>query len=134
MLNGAIYVITRDPRYVGMMLTSAASLKEAMPDLPITAISQFPVESPLFEKVLRVEPSADGFYDKCKLIHNSPYERTLFIDADTYVLEPIPDLFAILDRFDCAATHEEYVDTDWHKRYPRPDIPVCFPELNTGVL
>ncbi|MGC2477014.1 MAG: hypothetical protein WA485_21945 [Candidatus Sulfotelmatobacter sp.] len=131
---GALYIITQDPRYVGLLLTSAASLKKAMPDLPITVFSQFPVDSPLFENVTRVEPTKDGFYDKSRLIQNSPYERTLFIDADTYVLEPVPELFALLDHFDCAATHEEYVNTDWHNRYPRPDIPSSFPEFNTGIL
>ena len=134
MPNGAVYIITQDPRYVGLLLTSAASLKAAMPGLPITAFSQFPVESPFFERVELVEPSRDGFYDKTKLIRDSPYERTLFIDADTYVLEPVPELFALADRFDCAATHEEYLDTDWHHRYSRPDIPPSFPEFNTGVL
>lgn len=134
MPNGAVYIITQNPRYVDMLLTSAASLKKAMPDLPIMAFSQFPVESPLFESVVRVEPSQDGFYDKSKLIRDSPYERTLFIDADTIVLEPVLELFTLLDHFDCAATHEEYVNTDWHNRYPRPDIPSSFPEFNTGVV
>src|SRR2546425_12184050 len=64
----------------------------------------------------------------------SPYERTLFIDADIYVAEPFSELFTLLDRFDCAATHEEYLDTDWFKNYPRPDIPASFPEFNTGIL
>jgi hypothetical protein len=134
MANGALYIITQDARYVDLLLTSAASLKRAMPDLPITVFSQFPVESPLFEKVVRVEATKDGFYDKSKVIQNSPYDRTLFIDADTYVVEPVPELFSLLDRFDCAATHEEYLSTDWHNRYPRPDIPSSFPEFNTGVL
>src|SRR5579863_9013179 len=131
---GALYIITQDPRYVGLVLTSAASLRKAMPDLPITVFSQFPVESGLFERVIRVEASQDGFYDKSKLIQNSPYDRTLFIDADTFVLDPLPELFTLLDHFDCAATHEEYLDTDWHKRYTRPDIPPSFPEFNTGIL
>jgi len=134
MSNGAVYIITQDPRYVGLLLTSAASLKRAMPDLPITVFSQFPVDSALFEKVELVQPTQDGFYDKSRLIRNSPYDRTLLIDADTYVLQPIPELFSLLDQFDCAANHEEYVDTDWHHRYPRPDIPPSFPEFNTGVL
>jgi hypothetical protein len=134
MPNGALYIITQNPRYVDLLLSSAASLKQAMPDLPITAFSELPVESSLFEKVVRVEPTAAGFYDKCKLIQNSPYDRTLFIDADTYVLQSVPELFSLLDRFDCAATHEEYSNTDWHKQYPRPDIPDSFPEFNTGVL
>jgi hypothetical protein len=134
MTNGAVYIVTQNPRYVGLLLTSAATLRRAMPDLPITVFSQFPVESPLFEKVERVEASQDGFYDKTRLIRNLPYERTLLIDADTYVLEPVSELFSLLDHFDCAAAHEEYVSTDWHNRYPRTDIPVSFPEFNTGVL
>jgi hypothetical protein len=43
-------------------------------------------------------------------------------------------LFSVLDNFDCAATHEEYVNTDWFDRYPRPDIPACYPEFNTGIM
>jgi hypothetical protein len=134
MSNGALYIITQDPRYVDLVLASATSLRTAMPNLPITVFSQFPIQSLLFETVVRVEPSSDGFYDKSKLIQNSPYERTLFIDADTYVLDPVPELFSLLDHFDCAATHEEYLSTDWHHRYPRPDIPCSFPEFNTGIL
>jgi hypothetical protein len=134
MSNGAVYIITQDPRYVDLLLTSAASLRRAMPDLPITVFSQFPVESELFENVVRVEPTQDGFYDKSKLIQDSPYERTLFIDADTVVLDSVSELFTLLDYFDCAATHEEYLNTDWHGRYQRTDIPASFPEFNTGIL
>ena len=137
MSQGAIYIITQDPRYVGLLLTSASSLKRAMPDLPITVFSQFPVESTLFEKVVRIEPTRDGFdgfYEKTRWMRESPYDRTLFIDADTYVLEPVPELFTLLDHFDCAATHEEYLNTDWYGKYSRPDVPESFPEFNTGIL
>jgi hypothetical protein len=58
----------------------------------------------------------------------------MVIDADTYMIEGVPELFTVLDHFDCAATHEEYVNTDWLNHYPRTDVPACFPELNTGVL
>jgi hypothetical protein len=67
-------------------------------------------------------------------LQQTPYDRTLFIDADIYVAEPVPELFTILDHFDFAATHEEYLNTDWWNRYPRPDIPPSFPEFNTGIL
>lgn len=134
MTRGAIYIITQNPKYSGLLMSSAASLKRAMPELPITVFSQFPVSSTCFERVIAVEPTEDGFYDKSRLMLRSPYEQTLFIDADTHVLEPVPELFTLLDRFDCAATHEEYVSTDWFSRYPRPDIPASFPEFNTGIL
>jgi hypothetical protein len=112
MSQGAIYIITQEPRYVGLLLTSAASLKRAMPQLPVTVSSQFPVESQLFEKVVRVEPTQDGFFDKTRWMRESTYDRRLFIDTDTYVVEPIPELFSLLDHFDLAATYEEYVNTD----------------------
>lgn len=134
MPHGAIYIITQDSRYTGLLLNSVASLKRVMPDLPVTVFSQFPVESPLFERAVLVEGSADGFYDKTLYMRQSPYERTLFIDADIYVVDPVPELFATLDQFDCAATHEEYLNTDWFHQYPRPDIPSSFPEFNTGIM
>ena len=134
MSSGAVYIITQDLRYVDLLLTSAGSLKRAMPELPITVFSQFPVESTLFDKIITVEPSEDGFYDKTRFMSASPYQRTMFIDADTYVLEAVPELFSVLDHFDCAATHEEYTSTDWFKDYPRPQIPSSFPEFNTGLL
>jgi hypothetical protein len=134
MTIGAIYIVTHDPRYVGLLASSCASLKAAMPDLPVTVFSQFPVESPLFEKVVPVVPTEGGFYDKARLMLESPYDRTLFVDADITFLQAVPELFTLLGRFDCAATHEEYLSTDWRNSYPRADIPQSFPEFNTGIL
>ena len=47
---GAIYIITRDARYMELLVNSAASLKRVMPDLPITVFSQFPLESSVSRK------------------------------------------------------------------------------------
>jgi len=149
-MNGAIYILTQDPRYIDLVRVSAGGLKRAMPDLAITVFSEFPLDGP-FDKVVLVEGekqtqltpragtygtlrTSDGFYDKARLMLESPYERTVFLDADIHVAQPFPELFTLLDRFDCAANHEEYINTDWFNRYPRPDIPTSFPEFNTGVL
>jgi len=132
--KGALYIVTQRQVYLDLLRVSAGSLNRAMPDLPITVFSQFPIESPLFERVILVQASEDGFYDKTRFLGESPYERTLFLDADTFVIEPVPELFTLLDHFDIAATHEEYIDTDWFGDYPRTDIPTSFPEFNTGVL
>ena len=134
MQNGAIYILTQNDRYVNLALQSIASVKRVMPDLPVTVFSQFPISSPLIERVISVQPAQDGFYDKTRIMRDSPYERTMFIDADIFVVEPFPELFELLDRFDIAATHEEYVNTDWFHRYPRKDIPTSFPEFNTGIM
>jgi hypothetical protein len=134
MTQGAIYIVTQDERYLNLLRASAESLKRAMPGLPVTVFSQFPVAGPHFDEVRIVKAAGDGFYDKARLMLQSPYQQTIFIDADIYVAQPFSELFALLDRFDCAATHEEYLNTDWFKHYPRPDIPTSYPEFNTGIL
>jgi len=134
MTRGAIYVVTHDQRYLYLLHASAESLKRVMPELPVTVFSQFPVEGPYFDKVWKVEPVGDGFYDKARLMLESPYEQTVFVDTDIYAVQRFDGLFSLLDRFDFAATHEEYLNTDWFSHYPRPDIPACYPEFNTGIL
>jgi hypothetical protein len=133
MTRGAIYIVTRDARYLNLLSSSVARLKCVMPNLPITVFSDLPAEGP-FDLVRVPSSQSDGFFDKARLMAESPYEQTVFIDTDIFVLEPFPELFAMLDRFDCALTHEEYVNTDWDNQYPRPDIPVSFPEFNTGLM
>jgi hypothetical protein len=134
MTTGAIYILTQDARYLPLALESLATVKRVMPDLPVTFLSQFPVSNSLIDRVIPVAPARNGFYDKTRLMRESPYDRTLFIDADIYAVKAFPEMFDLLDRFDCAATHEEYLDTDWFHQYPLADIPASFPEFNTGIL
>lgn len=133
MTRGAIYVVTHDQRYLNLLRASAESLKRVMPDLPVTVFSQFPVEG-AFDDVKIIQPEGDGFYDKAHLMLQSPYEQTVFVDTDIYAVQPFDELFTLLDRFDFAATHEEYLNTDWFSHYPQPDIPASYPEFNTGIL
>jgi len=93
MSQGAIYIVTQSAKYLNLLYFSAASLKRAMPGLHVTAFSQFPVDCSSIDNVVRVTGTDDGFYDKTRLMKESPYEQTLFIDADTCVVEPISELF-----------------------------------------
>src|SRR5438876_4187783 len=100
MTRGAIYVVTHDKRYLNLLRASAESLKSVMPGLPITVFSQFPVEGPNFDEVKIVEPAGDGFYDKARLMSQSPYQQTIFVDTDIYAVRPFDELFTLLDHFD----------------------------------
>lgn len=130
--RGAIYIVTKNLQYVNLLSASVSRLKQLMPDLPVTVFSDLAVNGDF--DVVRVRPSGVGFYDKARLMSESPYEQTIFIDTDIFAVEPFPELFTLLDRFDCALTHEEYLNTDWSNHYPRPDIPSSFPEFNTGIM
>jgi hypothetical protein len=61
----------------------------------------------------------------------SPFEKTLLLDTDTYVCADISDLFAILERFDIALTHERPYRDD----FPfRSGVSEAFVEFNQGVI
>ena len=58
------------------------------------------------------------------------YDKFLFLDTDTYMIEPVPEVFNILDRFDIVST----IAPGRIISPTQADIPECFAEYNTGVL
>ena len=61
-------------------------------------------------------------------IRDSEFDRTLLLDADTWVVEPTPELFDVLDWFDIALAH-----APWRQVYD-VNVPLAFPEHNGGVV
>lgn len=56
--------------------------------------------------------------------------KCLWLDSDTYVLQPVPELFEMLDRFDMVLAH-----APGHTTAPTNNpIPAAFPEFNIGVI
>lgn len=56
--------------------------------------------------------------------------KCLWLDSDTFMLEPVPELFEMLDRFDMVLAHAPGHVT---AKTVRP-IPACFPESQIGVI
>lgn len=59
-----------------------------------------------------------------------PYERFIFFDSDTWLVEAIPDVYEVLDHYPIAGVH---APARWTCPTTTP-IPDAFPELNTGIL
>lgn len=123
---GVIYIATGE-KYIKEACQSAARLKEVMPSISITLFADKDIDSMNFEKVVLVEP----FYRRSKIpyLAETPYERTLYLDSDTYVDDDFSELFQLLDRFDLSvrqAPHEA--------KYPVPGIPDSFPELQAAII
>jgi hypothetical protein len=130
MRRGAIYVAFGQ-EYVSEALVSAASLKRHMPDLPVTLFCGGDVASPHLDHVVRAarDASLPGCAAKIPHIAASPYERTLFLDSDTYVCGDLAPLFALTEAFDLAAAH-----SPTRAIYEVEGVPDSFPEFNTGVI
>lgn len=126
--RGIIYIVTGQ-KFVDEACLSAASVKQCMPDIPITIFSDVPLSSALFDQVVLIANPTHGPDDKIIQIAKSLYRETLYLDSDTHMLDDSRELFSLLERFDLAAVHAPY-----RAQYQVSQVPDCFPELNTGVL
>lgn len=113
--------------YANAAVRSAISLRRVMPDLAIAIASDRTIDGP-FDHHISIEET-DGFRAKIIGMQHTPFEQTVFLDADTFVLADIGDVFELLDRYDMALVHEP-------SRISRvlDEVPASFPEFNSGVI
>lgn len=132
MRQGVLYLATGDPRFLDEVLVSARSVKHAMPNTPVMLVTDLDAPYEPFDEIQRVsspKSALEFFRLRIQVLCDSPYERTLHLDGDTYVARDVGELFMLLERFDLAIAH------DTHRvAVPIADIPDSYPELNAGVV
>lgn len=133
--KGVLYLASGQ-EYARQATLSAQSLKKYHPDLPITISTDQEVDTTVFDTVIPLSNAISNPGDSILSSEHFPYDRTLFLDADTYVCEDVSGVFELLDTVDIAAAHE--VGRAWWNRetYAKNEIniPESFPEYNTGVI
>lgn len=116
--RGVLYIVWGQGARA-VMQRSLDSLRQQHPDLPV-----------------RVETLPDdlethkGLLEKARMLDLSPFETTLFLDADTVVLGPLDFGFAQAERHGLACT---ICECPWAVRYAGIAGPDTI-EYNTGVL
>jgi len=136
--RGVLFVATGE-RYIECARAAAESVKRHMPDLPIALASDRArlglargASGDPFSYHLDI---ADGHRrSKVDQLARTPFERTVFLDADIRVLHPIDDLFDLLDQFDIAMAHAHTRNRDAVRVVWRVSLPDAFPQYNTGVI
>jgi hypothetical protein len=123
-----MFIVTGQ-KFVEEACRSAASVRQWMPDIPITMFADRPLSSDLFDRVVEIRDPQSGPEVKVHTMARSPYRETLFLDSDTILTDDVRELFLLLERFDIAATHAPY-----RAQYQVAGVPDCFPEFNTGVV
>lgn len=78
--------------------------------------------------VVQFEPGRHPFADRIANMRRSPFERTLYLDSDTYVVDEVAPLLSLLDHYDVAAAYAPYCALD------DPEVPSAFYEFNAGVV
>jgi len=117
--------------FVEEAIVSAASIKERNArELAVTLFTDQTVNSPYFDQIVRVEKGFDNpSLERVRLLGMSPYGMTLSLDTDTYIVDPIDEIFELGHHFDFTAAHAPGRITG-----TAPGISSAFPEFNGGVL
>ena len=119
--------------HLRMARLTAISLKEMHPGMKMTLFTNLPTEPSdllLFDDIKTSSgPLGNLWAYKHKCLENTPYDRTLHIDADTYVMDNVSEVFDVLDVFDLAIP----IST-WYMKNDNVNIPMCFPELAGGFF
>ena len=134
MSRGILYIATGET-FLKESKVSAESLKEYN-DLEVAVITSSEFRGSehdltVFDDVIYIEQEklfAD-LRDKVRNIDATIYEKTVFLDTDTYVLGDLSPMFDILEKVDLVAAHAPV-----RPLVSLSDVPDTFPELNTGVL
>ncbi len=131
MSNGVIYVAT-GADYLELAETSAATLRAVAPELAVDLFTDQPVAPGLFDRVHPVE----RVHARAKLecMARSRFERTLYLDCDTLVVDDPSDGFALLERFDMAMAHDVRRASALIRQGLQEDTPYPFPQMNAGVV
>ena len=126
--KGILYVAT-GLSYVNEAIIAATSCKKHnnYPIALITDSDGYDLPAGLFNTII-IKPARFSYRDKLLLKH-SPFEQTIFLDTDTYVAEPLDDLFSILEYRELAI-HQ----ADEGYEFKMPGFSNAMPEFNTGVI
>ncbi len=133
--KGIMYIATGQ-RFRDLASRSASSARRVMPDLPVCLVTdQEPPLGGIWNRVeVRPQLESDARrLSKVVYLTASPFERTLFLDADTHVCADVCDIFRLLDRFDVVGSHAP-LRLQRFERSIDASIPAAFPMINGGVL
>jgi hypothetical protein len=114
--------------YIAEALRSARSSLRHNP-LPHLLFASADAEEEHRLSIARFEPSANPFADKIANMRRSPFERTIYLDSDTFVVEEIAHVLRLLDRYDMAVAYAAA-----YRGLEDPGVPPAFYEFNTGVI
>jgi hypothetical protein len=132
--SGVLYY-ARGEGWVREAIVSAMSVREAMPACPVAIFCSDPLPAGLFDLQLPLPADVSVKQGKMHALAQSPFEKTLYLDTDTYLADPVHEVFDLLGHFEFAAVVTPAWKVPASSQGSEIDgIPVCFPTINGGVL
>lgn len=148
-LDDVFFYIVNRPIYFHQAVISAMRVKELMPNNPVFMFIAEPLDwnrnglpTNYFDGRIKLMPDdkfiqPDMWYLEANHLMAKAVEclntfgitKAVYLDSDTYIIDPVPELFEMLDHFDLMGAHAP-------GRVTAPtvyDLPLAFPEMNIGV-
>ena len=137
MSKGYIYIASNnvggsnDINYIKEAIFSAKSLRNVDPNAKITLYTDKNIQNNVFTDIKLVNMSL-----RCKqeILSNSPYEKNIYIDTDTYIEHSISDLFDLLDKFELLGVSDYARKRNFPNIPEYMKIPYGFSEINGGII
>lgn len=138
MKSGYLYIATGE-KFIAEAAFSAESLRRRNKKCHITLITDENISNNVFDTVLEFKPDVDKSLNRRQLSRlykingmlHTPYERTVFIDTDTFFCDDCSELFDLLDIYDIMVCHDFY---EGNLVQLNNKTFQAFPGLNTGVI
>jgi lipopolysaccharide biosynthesis glycosyltransferase len=106
MSTGVVYVASGES-FIDEACQSVSSLKHKMPNIHTTIFSSQSIQCKFFDEVVLIKSSQNKKLDKLIYMSKSPYDKTIFLDTDTYVDGDFSELFTLLEKYDIGAAEAE---------------------------
>lgn len=101
--EGYLYIAT-GTQYVEEAIASVNSLRQCNPSSHVTLITDKPIDASYFDevKILDFDTTNSSGCKNFKVLglQHSPYDRTFFVDTDTFFIEDCKELFLLLEYHD----------------------------------
>ncbi len=133
---GVLYA-TAGEAHVREAEKSAASVRKLMPDIPIAIWTDRPdsLTPGLFDHVHTIEKPLFLTMDRIEPMLKTPFQKTLYLDSDTLLIEPVYELIELLDRYEFAYTHApRRICCSQPGCGIEPSIPAWFVQPGSGVI
>ena len=128
---GVIFATTGKD-YTELAERAAQSVRDSCPGLAVDLFTDQHVDMPVFDRVHQLD---DPWHrSKMDAMISSRFDKTLYLDADLFVIADIRDVFEVLDRFDMAMAQDPIRNGERCHVVWRKQLPNAFPQFNGGVV
>lgn len=129
--EGVIFATT-GKNYTELAERAARSVKDTCPGLAVDLFTDQSVHMPVFDRVHRLEDPWRR--SKIDAMAATRFDKTLYLDADLFVIADIRDVFEVLNRFDIAMVQDPIRNGKLCHVVWRKQLPNGFPQFNSGVV